>query len=44
MTNKEFSETDDVFRAACVKAKIMPTTRQASKWKMKKGKAWKEGR
>ncbi len=40
-TNKEFSESDTQFLQACINAKIKPTTRQASKWRMKKGKAWK---
>lgn len=41
MTNKEFSEKDQTFKDACKKAKISATTRQASKWRMKKGKAYK---
>lgn len=32
------------FLAACSKVKVEPCKRQASKWLMKKGKAWKEGR
>ena len=32
------------FIDACDKAKIKPTKRQASKWLMKKGAAWKFGR
>lgn len=35
--NKEFIQ-------ACEKVGLSATRRQASKWLMKKGKAWKEGR
>jgi hypothetical protein len=47
MTNKEFSEKNEEFRRACygVKKKcgieIRPTSRQASKYRNKKGLAWK---
>jgi len=41
MTNKEFAQKNDAFIDACVRAGIKPTQRQASKWRMKKGKAWK---
>lgn len=41
ITNKHFAEKNEEFRAACVEAKIDPTTRQASKWRLKKGKAFK---
>jgi hypothetical protein len=41
LTNKEFCDKNDIFRDACEEVKIEPTTRQASKWRMKKGKAWK---
>lgn len=44
MTNAEFAKTDTKFTQACEKAGIKPTKRQASKWKMRKGKAYKEGR
>ena len=44
MTHKEFSETDNVFKEACKRAGVLPTTRQASKWHLKKGRAYKEGR
>jgi hypothetical protein len=37
MTNKEFSETNRTFITACWFAKIIPTTRQASKWRNGKG-------
>lgn len=36
MTNREFSETDKAFQAACEQV--------GSKWRRKKGLAWKEGR
>lgn len=32
------------FTKACEAVKLPETRRQASKWLMKKGKAWKEGR
>ena len=32
------------FQQACERAGIPVTRRQARKWNMKKGKAWKEGR
>jgi len=60
MTNREFGEKDETFRAACAAAAGLPNhknvvhtrgsttvstgvtslTRQASKWRMKKGSAW----
>jgi len=40
MTNKEFAERDKAFRAACEKVGIPPTTRQASRWRRKRGLAW----
>jgi hypothetical protein len=40
MLNKEFAETNQEFRSACKAAGIPPTTRQASKWRMKKGLAY----
>jgi hypothetical protein len=43
-TNVQFAEKNDEFRVACEKVEIKPTGRQASKWRMKKGKAWQEGR
>lgn len=42
ITNKQFAENNEEFRKACEALEIKPTTRQASKWRMKKGKAWKE--
>ena len=56
MTNKEFAEQNKEFRKACVVASsieakkgrkadsIMPTTRQASKYRNKKGLAYKPWR
>jgi len=41
MTNKEFAEKDDKFKSVCEKLGIKPTVRQASKWRNKKGIAWK---
>ena len=41
MTNREFSKTDKRFVEACESAEVKPTVRQASKWRRKKGKAWK---
>ena len=41
MTNKEFSEKDQVFIKSCELAETKPTTRQASKFRMGKGKAFK---
>lgn len=40
MTNKEFAEYSQEFRAACDAAKLPYTARQASKWRQKTGKAW----
>ena len=42
MTNKEFAENDERFKKACENVGIPPTKRQASKWLMGKGRAWKE--
>jgi hypothetical protein len=41
MSNKEFAKTDQAFISACGKVGIDPTKRQASKWRNKKGKAYK---
>lgn len=41
LTNKKFSETIYEFIKACEEAEIKPTIRQASKWRNKKGLAWK---
>jgi|GEM_PF-5451631 len=40
-TNQKFAENDEQFRNACELVGLKPTTRQASKWRMKRGKAWK---
>jgi hypothetical protein len=40
VTNATFANTDQAFRAACKKAGIPVTTRQASKWRNKFGAAW----
>ena len=39
--NAEFALKDEKFRKACEKAGIEPTLRQASRWRNKKGLAWK---
>jgi len=44
MTNAEFAQADLDFKAACKNADTQPTTRQASKYRRKMGKAWKEGK
>lgn len=44
VTNKKFVEVDKVFISACERAGIKPTSRQASKWRNKKGLAFKSGR
>lgn len=53
MTNKEFSEKDDIFRSACKKVGLLEESRrhfklglgrQAGKWKRKKGLAYNKGR
>jgi hypothetical protein len=41
MDNRTFSVTDGEFLAACVRAHVEPTKRQASKYRNKKGRAWK---
>ena len=43
-TNKEFAAEDGNFRAACAKVGVEPTTRQASKFRNRKGIAWKGGK
>jgi hypothetical protein len=43
-TNKEFSHDSVQFIEACGNARVKPTKRQASKYRMKKGRAYKEGR
>ena len=41
MTNEEFRKCDPVFKKACEAANIEPTSRQASRWRNKKGIAYK---
>ncbi|KKM61421.1 hypothetical protein LCGC14_1531810 [marine sediment metagenome] len=41
MTNREFAKVKEDFKKACEVVEIQPTVRQASKWRRKKGKAWK---
>lgn len=41
VTNKMFAGADEVFKKACEKAGIPATVRQASKYRMKKGLAYK---
>ena len=40
VTNATFATTDQALKAACAKAGIPVTTRQASKWRNKSGAAW----
>jgi hypothetical protein len=42
--NREFAKTDTVFLAACEKAGVKPTPRQASKFRRKMGKAYNVGK
>lgn len=44
IVNKKFAETDKAFISACEKVGIKNTARQASKWRSKKGLAFKSGR
>ncbi len=41
MTNQEFAKTDSDFKAACNLAGTAATSRQASKWRMGRGIAYK---
>ena len=41
-TNKWFSQNDPQFIVCCADAGIKPTARQASKFRNKKGKAYKQ--
>lgn len=41
MNNTEFAEKDQEFRFACEKAQLPPTKRQASKYRLKSGRAYK---
>ena len=40
LTNKQFAESNAEFQAACEKAGIKPTARQASKFRNRHGAAW----
>lgn len=40
MTNREFASQDKTFKDACEGAKCDPTSRQASKFRNKKGMAY----
>lgn len=40
-TNKDFAKDIQMFIKACTAVNISPTARQASKWRMKKGLAYK---
>ena len=42
MTNQEFAQSDKAFQEACKRAGIPATRRQASKWRLKDGKAWQQ--
>lgn len=44
LTNRAFKDKNTDFNAACAAAHVEPTKRQASKFRNKKGLAYKEGR
>jgi hypothetical protein len=44
ITNSDFAQLDADFRAACTFAGIEPRARQASKYRRKRGKAYKAWR
>ena len=44
ITNQKFAESNAEFIAACRKAGITPTKRQASKFRNKRGRAYAERR
>ena len=44
MTNKEFAKTDKFFQACCDAAEVKATKREASRFKVGKGKAHKIGK
>ena len=44
MTNDEFRNTDDYFKKCCEAVGIQPSIRQASKFRMERGRAYTEGR
>ena len=39
-THREFATADTAFRAACERASVEPTRRQASKFRNKRGRAY----
>ena len=41
MNNTEFAKSTKSFSRACTEANVQPTKRQASKWRNKKGAAYK---
>lgn len=41
ITNKMYAANDDNFRACCAEVGVEPTPRQASKFRARKGSAWK---
>ncbi|MBU0847667.1 hypothetical protein KKH23_10815 [Patescibacteria group bacterium] len=41
ITNKKFAEADEFFNKACGLAEVKPTSRQASKFRLGKGLAYK---
>lgn len=43
MTNEEFARTDFHFGRMCFELGMPPTKRQASKWRMGKGRAFHDG-
>lgn len=43
VTNKQFSETNQFFQKCCEAVNLQPTSRQASKFRNKQGRAYKEG-
>lgn len=40
VTNKEFAENNAEFRAACDRAGVQPTKRQAARYRQKRGQAY----
>ena len=40
VTHKEFAKADDKFRKACEAANVEPTSRQAAKYRQKRGAAF----
>ena len=44
LTNAKFAAKNEEFIAACAVAGVKPTSRQASKFRARKGLAWSKGR